>query len=1038
MSQRTVTVRLSMDAADYIRNAQRAGDVGEDAMERVGRAASSSDQAIQDIGSTAGKVAAGGLATLLATGKAAMDWESQWTSVKKTVDETPLTTYEDLERDLRKLANVMPSTHAEISAVASAAGALGVETDNVLDFTETMVKLGEATDDLSADEAATAIAQITNVMGTAAADVDNFAATLVELGNNGASTEGEILAMAQRLAGAGKLVGASEGEVLALANALASMGIEAQLGGGVMSRTMTKMYSDAQEGGEAWAGWAKIAGTSAREFAREFETSPARAIESLVKGLGRIDKEGGNVVAALKNVGIEGTEDLNVLLSLKGGADKLTDSLAMQATAWAENSALQDEYDARLGTTASQTEIAWNKIKNAGIDAGEVLLPAIASLATGVGTIATGFAGLSEPVQTGVMSTVAALAGAGGLVWATTKGIAAVQSMKATMVALGIASEATAGKMLLIRGAALGAGGLVAGMSMMADESTATGKAIEGVGLAAGGALMGFGVGGPIGAAVGGGIGLILGLGKAMISTKEDAAESKIDVEALAGSYDLVAGAASRANREIALAALGNIKNSKERLGEVGITQADAIGASLGDEQAIKRIERALRAVREEAEEFKDDPFAFADMLQPAMDAEVVLEQLGVSLSGVRAEAIETALAIGTWKEEFPGIPRRVLTEFATEGIPTSAAEVEDLVDKYELTEKQRRAVFKLLGIPQAKADAAGVISYIDALGPATITVNAQTNAAITQARAAIAAISGFGATIPVSTAVGSVPKKGRAGGGYTGPGGKYEPAGVVHRGEVVLPQEVVREDAAFLRERYGFLPDMGSLPGYASGGYVGPRRGNQVKIGGDWMSFDKATKRLENRFDSLSEKVRDHESVVEDWRRKMEAVSNVVTGQYAPDLFAGPSSAWSATSSDPLGAVLDAQGGLRERIRLQRQLGAAGLSGGAFEAVAEGDNDDLRAVLSGDVKRFQREYEEYERLSAKAGRQAGRLAYGDDTDAAVKELREARKVAAESNRELKDLRTSIERWQKKNPDIAKDVGDEVNKIGRVVTKRKG
>lgn len=48
--------------------------------------------------------------------------------------------------------------------------------------------------------------------------------------------------------------------------------------------------------------------------------------------------------------------------------------------------------------------------------------------------------------------------------------------------------------------------------------------------------------------------------------------------------------------------------------------------------------------------------------------------------------------------------------------------------------------------------------------------------------------------------------------GGYTGPGGKYEPAGVVHRGEYVFPQEDVN--------RLG-VPFLQSLRGYARGGLV-------------------------------------------------------------------------------------------------------------------------------------------------------------------------------------------------------------------------
>lgn len=51
--------------------------------------------------------------------------------------------------------------------------------------------------------------------------------------------------------------------------------------------------------------------------------------------------------------------------------------------------------------------------------------------------------------------------------------------------------------------------------------------------------------------------------------------------------------------------------------------------------------------------------------------------------------------------------------------------------------------------------------------------------------------------------------------GGYTGPGGKYDPAGIVHAGEFVVRKEIV--------ERPGVLSFLDGLnKGYASGGYVG------------------------------------------------------------------------------------------------------------------------------------------------------------------------------------------------------------------------
>ena len=106
-----------------------------------------------------GAIAVGAAIGLM--GKAAVDWESSWAGVTKSVDGAG----EQMEAQLRGLAKTLPATHDEIAAVAEAAGQLGVKSADVVGFTETMVKLGETTN-LTADEAATTIAQISNVMGT--------------------------------------------------------------------------------------------------------------------------------------------------------------------------------------------------------------------------------------------------------------------------------------------------------------------------------------------------------------------------------------------------------------------------------------------------------------------------------------------------------------------------------------------------------------------------------------------------------------------------------------------------------------------------------------------------------------------------------------------------------------------------------------------------------------------------------------------------------------------------------------------------------
>jgi len=58
--------------------------------------------------------------------------------------------------------------------------------------------------------------------------------------------------------------------------------------------------------------------------------------------------------------------------------------------------------------------------------------------------------------------------------------------------------------------------------------------------------------------------------------------------------------------------------------------------------------------------------------------------------------------------------------------------------------------------------------------------------------------------------------------GGYTGAGGKYEPAGIVHRGEYVVPKEHVNQRTGLpYADALGRLTRGAPGPGYAGGGYV-------------------------------------------------------------------------------------------------------------------------------------------------------------------------------------------------------------------------
>jgi len=395
------------------------------------------------LGGAAGKLGIVAAAGLGLAAKAAMDWESAWAGVTKTVDGTATTSLGKLEGQLRSLATELPSTHAEIAGVAEAAGQLGVGADDVAEFTRTMVDLGQTTN-LSAEEAATSIARLTNIMGTATSDVDRIGSALVDLGNNSATTEAEILTLGTRLAAAGSIAGLSEADVLAFAATLTSVGVEAEAGGTALSKVFTGIRDATIDGGEKLEAFAKTAELSTAEFKRAFEDDAAGAIELFIAGLGRINESGESTTEVFETLGLTDQRLKKALLSTAGAGDLLSESLDRGGEAWEDNSALAKEAEVRYATTASQAKIAVNQIKDASIDFGAVVLPVFAKGAAAVGDFAQSLKDLPGPAKGLATSLLGVTAVLGGGLWFTSKMVNGVVSMKTAMSDLGVVSPKAA------------------------------------------------------------------------------------------------------------------------------------------------------------------------------------------------------------------------------------------------------------------------------------------------------------------------------------------------------------------------------------------------------------------------------------------------------------------------------------------------------------------------------------------------------------------------------------------------------------------
>lgn len=434
--------------------------------------------------------------------KAASDFESAFTGVKKTVDEVVdkngkvTYSYQMLEDGIRKMAKQLPASASEISAVAEAAGQLGIETPNVLSFSKTMIDMGESTN-MSSETAATSLARFANITKMNQKDFDRLGASIVDLGNNFATTESDITEMALRLGGAGTTIGLSQADIIGLSAALSSVGIEAEMGGSALSKVMVNMKVASETGltkvrdlekatgmtrrelellanhdsdsfkaiaidmgmtttelnkiikaGKNLEGFSKIAGMTGAQFKQAFEKDAIGAIGAFINGLGDAEKHGTSAIELLDEMGISEVRLRDSLLRAGNASELFGKAVKTSNTAWKENSALTNEATKRYQTFDSQLKIFKNKITDIAIDIGGPFMAAMNKALKA-----------SEPFLNNIKATAKAFAEASP----------ATQKM---IVNLGLAAVAI-GPVTLGLGKLIGAGGTVV---------STTGKLISGLG----------------------------------------------------------------------------------------------------------------------------------------------------------------------------------------------------------------------------------------------------------------------------------------------------------------------------------------------------------------------------------------------------------------------------------------------------------------------------------------------------------------------------------------------------------------------------
>lgn len=402
---------------------------------RMGQISSSLKNVSEKAGGLASKfkfASLGAAGALAAFTKSAFDFDDAFADVTKTVDGTK-EQLDGLKTEILEMSKTQPTSPETLSQIMSLGGQFGIARENLAEFTKS-VSLLEVATNLTAEEAATMIAQFSNVTGMPISEVENFSSALVNLGNNTATTEKAIMEMASRVSGTAALYGFDEQEILAVSAALSSVGISAEAGGTSISKTMTLMGQTVAEGGQKLQDFAKHSGVNAQEFADAWKKEPIVAFEMFFKSLNKLQSEGKNLDTVLKEMGINEVRMSESIKKMAKNPELLAKSLKVSSDGWKENVALTNEAENKFASFQNSLKIIMNDIRVTFLQTFEKIAPSVKSA---IEVIANAIKGLMKMI--GNLPTGAIKALTLGLV-----GLAgAAPTFKLISVGANLASKAT-------------------------------------------------------------------------------------------------------------------------------------------------------------------------------------------------------------------------------------------------------------------------------------------------------------------------------------------------------------------------------------------------------------------------------------------------------------------------------------------------------------------------------------------------------------------------------------------------------------------
>ena len=393
-------------------------------------------------GLSAATAALGG--SLVYSTKKLFDFDLGLRKVEKTTGDW--STPDDLkkiEKGVQLIAEASGTSIEDLFGIAEAAGQMGVVgANNIIRFTDAVNKLNVATDLTGADGAKSLI-RILTISREGVKDISRLSSAVVALGNNYAATESEIVYLQTRISQSTSEFQIASKWTAGLSAGMKQLGINAELGGTAIGRTIRALKKSVDEGGVSFLKLQNLTGKTADELIRIAEERPDQLFELFAEALGEAGNRGESMTRVLTDFNIRGERMNAVLPALAKNWDVVSGAINLSSKAWEENTALAEEADLFFGSFWKQLEQIGRVLVNAAKGMSLHFAPALSKGLTFAKALALVFKDLasSKLFTTFVVGATAVL----GLGAAMSGAVIAINLMKIAIAGLGVTAKIAVG-----------------------------------------------------------------------------------------------------------------------------------------------------------------------------------------------------------------------------------------------------------------------------------------------------------------------------------------------------------------------------------------------------------------------------------------------------------------------------------------------------------------------------------------------------------------------------------------------------------------